>query len=205
MTDTVPIGIAIDDLRPTQMTVGLREVEEKRRHWHTADEAGRAKLLRRHVLPAVIGPKKRAYIVDHHHFARALLMEKAGPVAVYILADLSHLAKAEFWTFLDNSAWCHAYDEKGRRCALSDIPRALGDLKDDPFRSLVGALIRGGGIAKSSKPFAEFLWADYLRRRLDEKLLADDFAGAVKHAIKIARREEASSLPGWCGKNPGGL
>ena len=93
MHDTVPIGVAIADLRPTQMTVGLREVEEKRRRWREADEAGRGKLLRRHVLPAVIGPKKRAYIVDHHHFALALFMEKAGPVAVYILADLSHLAK----------------------------------------------------------------------------------------------------------------
>ena len=205
MHDTVPIGIAIDDLRPTQMTVGLREVEEKRRHWHTADSEGRAKLLRRHVLPVVIGPKGRPYIVDHHHFARALLMEKAGPVAVFILADLSHLPKSEFWTFLDNSAWCHAYDDEGRRCALSDIPKKLDDLKDDPFRSLVGSLIRGGGIAKSSKPFAEFLWADYLRRRFDRSSLEDDFAGAVKKALKIARDKDASSLPGWCGKNHSGL
>ena len=205
MSDTVPIGIAIADLRPTQMTVGLREVQEKRRHWQAADEAGRAKLLRRHVLPAVVGPKGHPYIVDHHHFARALLMEKAGPVAVFILADLSHLPKAEFWTFLDNSAWCHAYDDEGRRCALSDIPRKLRDLKDDPFRSLVGALIRGGGIAKSGKPFAEFLWADYLRRRIERSAMDDDFAGAVRDAIKIARHRGASSLPGWFGKNPGGL
>lgn len=205
MADSVPIGIAIADLRPTQMTVGLREVEEKRRHWHAADAEGRATLLRRHVLPAVIGPKRRPYIVDHHHFARALLIEKAGPVAVYILADLSHLPKAEFWTFLDNSAWCHAYDDEGRRCSLSDIPRKLADLKDDPFRSLVGALIRSGGIAKSSKPFAEFLWADYLRRRFDRAALDDDFARAVKHALKIVRHPDAGSLPGWCGKNPGGL
>ena len=104
MTHTVPIGVAIADLRPTQMTVGFHEVEEKRRRWHDADEGDRARLLRRHVLPAVIGPKHRPYIVDHHHFARALLMEKAGPVAVYILADLSHFKKRAFWTFLDNSA-----------------------------------------------------------------------------------------------------
>ena len=205
MHDILPIGIAIADLRPTQMTVGYREVEEKRRHWHAADAEGRARLLRRHVLPAVIGPKRRPYIVDHHHFARALLMEKAGPVAVYVLADLSHLPKAEFWTFLDNSAWCHAYDADGRRCALSAIPRKLGALKDDPFRSLVGALIRGGGIAKSGKPFAEFLWADYLRRRFARSALDEDFAGAVKQALKIVGHHDASSLPGWCGKDAGGL
>lgn len=205
MPDTVPIGVAITDLRPTQMTVGFREVEAKRRHWHAADEKGRAKLLRRHVLPAVIGPKGRPYIVDHHHFARALLIEKAGPVAVFILADLSHMAKHEFWTYLDNSAWCHAYDEEGRRCALGDIPRKLADLKDDPFRSLVGALIRGGGIAKSSKPFAEFLWADYLRRRIDRTALEADFEGVTKKALKLARDKRADMLPGWCGDNGGGL
>lgn len=205
MTHSVPIGVPIADLRPTQMTVGLREVEEKRRRWRDADAADRGKQLRRHVLPAVIGPKGRPYIVDHHHFARALLMEKAGPVAVFVLADLSHLAKPAFWTFLDNSAWCHAYNDEGRRCDLDAIPHKLGDLKDDPYRSLVGALIRGGGVAKSGRPFAEFLWADHLRPLIDRKLVEDDFDKAVKHAMKFARDEDARMLPGWCGKNPGGL
>lgn len=204
MSRNLAIGIPITDLRPTQMTVGLREVELKRTAWRDADDKARTRLLRRHVIPAVLGPHDRPYIVDHHHFARALLEEKAGDVAVYVIDDLSHLPKAEFWAFLDNSAWCHAYDEKGRRCALDAIPKHLADLADDPYRSVAGALIREGSCAKSSRPFAEFLWADFLRRRIDHDLVADDFGKAMSKAIKLARSDEARSLPGWSGCDSSG-
>jgi len=113
MSDPLPIGVPVAELRPTQMTVGFREVEIKRRQWREADEDARAKLLRRHVVPAVVGPKGRYYIVDHHHFTKALLDEKAPLIAIYIVADLEDLAKDEFWAFLDNSDWCHAYDADG--------------------------------------------------------------------------------------------
>ena len=192
------LGIALDELRPTQMTVGYREVATKRREWHEAGGKDRIKLLRSHIVPAVIGPKGRHYIVDHHHFARALLEEKASHVGVYVLADLSHLGKDEFWTFLDNSDWCHAYDDKGRRRELSEIPKKLTALDDDPYRSLVGQLIRSGGCAKSSKPFSEFLWADFLRRRIEPSLVDVHFDKAVTAAVKLARSGAARSLPGWC-------
>lgn len=205
MSDAVPIGVSIANLRPTQLTVGFREVEYKRQQWRGAGKKERAKLLRRHVLPAVIGPKAQPYIVDHHHFARALLEEDAGLVAVYIVADLSHLPKPEFWTYLDNSAWCHAYDEHGKRRELSDIPKRLEKLADDPFRSLAGALIRAGGCAKSNKPFSEFLWADYLRHRIDAQVVAADYEEAVGKALRLAKSDDAKSLPGWCGDNERGL
>jgi hypothetical protein len=201
VSQSVPIGIEVEDLRPTQMTVGFREVAAKRQEWRQADEKKRSQLLRQHVIPAVIGSRKRPYIVDHHHFARALLEEKAGCVAVYVLADLSDLPKSEFWTFLDNSAWCHAYDADGRRCGLDDIPKHLADLRDDPYRSLVGALIRRGGCAKSDKPFSEFLWADFLRRRIKLKQVKHDFDAALEDAIKLARSDKAQSLPGWSGES----
>lgn len=75
----------------------------------------------------------------------------------YVVDDLSHLRKDEFWTLLDDNGWCHADDAKGRRCSLSAIPADLSDLAHDAFRSLAGALIRECGCAKSSKPFSEFL------------------------------------------------
>jgi len=202
MSNPLPIGVPLTDLRPTQMTCGFREVEIKRRQWRDADEEDRAKLLRRHVVPAVVGPKSRLYIVDHHHFTRALLEEKAPLVAVYIVADLEHLAKDEFWTFLDNSDWCHAYDAKGERRALSDIPKSLTQLADDPFRSLVGELIRAGGCAKSHVPFFEFLWADFLRRRIKPALVEKDFSTALVKAIDLAKSSDAKSLPGWSGADP---
>ena len=203
MSDPDPIGIAVRDLRPTQMTVGIREVEIKRRQWRHSNEGARIGLLRRHVVPAVIGPKSRTYIVDHHHFTRALQEEKAPSVAVYILADLSNLAKDEFWAFLDNNDWCHAYDADGERRALSDIPKTLAGLADDPFRSLVSELIRAAGCAKSSAPFFEFLWADFLRRRIKRHLVEEDFGTALVRALELAKSSDAKSLPGWCGADPG--
>ncbi|GHH26166.1 chromosome partitioning protein ParB [Sphingomonas glacialis] len=197
MSDTT-LGIALEDLRPTQMTVGYREIATKRREWHDAGAKDRIKLLRKHIVPAVIGPKGRPYIVDHHHFVRALLEEGVNEVGVYIVADLSHLAKDEFWTFLDNSAWCHAYDADGERRALSKIPNKMSDLKDDPYRSLVGALIRAGGCAKTSRPFFEFLWADFLRRRIKRSLIDGDFDEALAEAMNLAGSDSACSLPGWC-------
>jgi hypothetical protein len=202
MSNPLPLGVAVRDLRPTQMTVGFREVAIKRRQWRAADDPERTKLLRRHVVPAVIGPKGRTYIVDHHHFTKALLDEKAVTVAVYVLADLANLAKDEFWTFLDNNDWCHAYDADGERCALSDIPKSLSDLADDPYRSLVGELIRAGGCAKTSAPFFEFLWADFLRRRINRTLINDDFSSALVKALELAKASDAKSLPGWCGADP---
>ena len=202
MSEPLPIGIPVTDLRPTQMTVGFREVEIKRRQWREADEDERAKLLRRHVVPAVVGPKGRYYIVDHHHFTKALLDEKAPLVAVFIVADLEGLAKDEFWTFLDNSDWCHAYDPNGKRCELSDIPSKLSELADDPFRSLVGELIRAGGCAKTSTPFFEFLWADFLRRRIKSQVVEQDFGSALVKALDLAKSIDAKSLPGWSGADP---
>lgn len=202
MAKPLPIGVPVARLRPTQMTVGFREVEIKRRQWREADEKARVGLLRSHVVPAVLGPKGQSYIVDHHHFTRALLEEKQKLVAVFIVADLQHLAKKEFWTFLDNSDWCHAYDAEGMRRELSDIPERLTELTDDPFRSLVGELIRAGGCAKTSAPFFEFLWADFLRRRIKRSLIEKDFGSALVAALDLAKNPDAKSLPGWSGSYP---
>jgi len=186
------------------MTLGFREVEIKRRLWREANGEARAQLLRRHVVPAVVGPKERYFIIDHHHFTKALLDENAPVVAIYIVADLHDLAKDEFWTFLDNSDWCHAYDADGNRRALKDIPKSLTEPLDDPFRSLVGELIRAGGCAKDPAPFFEFLWADFLRRRIERHLVEKDFGSALVKALDLAKSLDAKSLPGWSGANPAG-
>ena len=69
----------------------------------------------------------------------------------------------------------------------------------DPYRSLAGEVRRAGGFAKDPTPFSEFLWADYLRRRIDEKLVDKHFETAVAEALDLAHHRDASYLPGWCG------
>lgn len=74
-------------------------------------------------------------------------------------------------------------------------------MKDDPYRSLAGELRRSGGYAKDSTPYSEFLWADFLRRRIGAKLVENDFERAVTKALEVAAQQDASYLPGWCGRS----
>jgi hypothetical protein len=194
--------IEIDDLRPTQITVGYREVEEKRREWADRSDKGAGKFLGSHMIPTVLGPKGRHYVLDHHHLALALHRAGQKEVLVTVLVDLSALGKASFWTFLDNRAWCHPYDAEGRRRGFDDIPNRVEGLTDDPYRSLAGELRRAGGFAKDTTPFSEFLWADFLRTRVRAKQIKDRFSAALERAMSLAKSEDAGYLPGWCGPHP---
>ena len=195
-----PVPIA--QLRPTQITVGFREVAEKRKRFnHMNDQAGDG-FLGRHLIPTVLGPKGRHHVIDNHHLALALHDDKVEAVLVSVVADLSALSKASFWRFLDNRNWCHAYDENGERADFDAIPNSLEKLKDDPYRSLAGELRHAGGYAKDLTPFSEFLWADFLRGRIRPKAIAADFDAALRRAVKLAKAREAAFLPGWCGPDP---
>jgi hypothetical protein len=72
-------------------------------------------------------------------------------------------------------------------------------LEDDPFRSLAGEIRRTGGFAKDTTPFAEFLWADFFRRRIKRKDVQKHFGSAARRALKLAKSEDARYLPGWSG------
>jgi hypothetical protein len=43
------------------------------------------------------------------------------------------------------------------------------------------------------------LWADFLRRRVKRETVEADFKHALEKALKLAKDEQASYLPGWCG------
>jgi hypothetical protein len=196
--------VAVSDLRPTQMTVGFREVAEKRRAWTEIAEKSGADFLGRHLVPVLLGPKGHPYVIDHHHLARALLDEGVEEVATTVVADLSSLDRDAFWVVADNRGWCHPYDGDGVRCTFKDIPRSIAGLKDDPYRSLAGELRRAGGYAKETIPFTEFLWADFLRRNIKAKLVDEDFPAALTKALKLAKSTKAQYLPGWAGPVPEG-
>ena len=194
--------VAILDLRPTQITVGMREVAAKRKRWtEISDEKG-GKFLGKHMIPVVLGPKDRNYVVDHHHLALALHEAGVKDVAVTAIANLSALDSDEFWTVMDNRNWMHPFDDAGVRRPYADIPKSVKELVDDPFRSLAGELRRAGGFAKDTTPFSEFLWADFLRRRLKRKAIERDFDHAIEQALALAKSSEANYLPGWCGPVP---
>jgi len=201
--DLIVEPIPILSLRPTQVTVGMREVKEKRKRWRQHKAKKRAELLGRHMIPVVKGGHDRYYVIDHHHLARALLEEGVEHVLVSVIADLSMVDRNSFWVVMDNHRWVHPYDDKGVRRTFSEIPDTVDKLMDDPFRSLAGELRRAGGYAKDTTPFSEFLWADFLRRRIPRKTLKRDFSQALERALELAKGHDAIYLPGWCGPAEG--
>jgi hypothetical protein len=190
---------AIEDLRATQITVGMREVAMKQREWRQEHGENGAEFLGRHMIPVVIGPKNHPYVTDHHHLALALHREGVKHVLTTTVSDLSHLPKDAFWVVLDNRGWMHPFDANGMRRGYDDIPTNIPDLIDDPYRSLAGALRRAGGYAKDTTPFSEFLWADFMRRRIERAMVETDFDRALNMALTAAREADARYLPGWCG------
>src|ERR1700736_4073610 len=87
--------IPVLSLRPTQMTVGMREVKEKRKRW------------REHK-----SEKKRA----------ALHEEGVKDILVSVIGDLTMVDREAFWGVMDNKRWVYPYDAKGERCHFKDIP-----------------------------------------------------------------------------------
>ncbi len=191
--------VPIKDLRPTQITVGMREVRDMRARWRARSGKKSREFLGEHLVPVVLGPKEHHYIIDHHHLCAALSAEKQKAVLVTVMADLSKLSRDAFYVFLDNRGWMHPFDEHGKRRSYGDLPKTVDELKDDPFRSLAGEVRRAGGFAKDATPFSEFMWADFLRRRIKHQLADKEFDKALKKALSLARSDDADYLPGWCG------
>ncbi len=108
-----PVSIAA--LRPTQITVGMREVKAKRKSWRDHPDRKKADFLGKHLIPVIWGPKEDYYVIDHHHLALALHQEGVKNILTTVVADLRRLPRDAFWVFLDNRGWLHPFDQRGRR------------------------------------------------------------------------------------------
>jgi hypothetical protein len=192
-------AIAIEDLRPTQITVGMVEVREKKKHIEKVAQHPHhlAEFVAEHAIPVVAGRKGRFHLIDHHHLARAL-WEAGVPQGDFdVVSDLSNLDADAFWQEMERQAWVHPYDEHGRKQPVDGIPHHVSALKDDPYRSLAAYVRNAGGYQKTPTPFAEFLWADYFRTRMPLADLTDHFERAVGEALALARQPAAAHLPGY--------
>ena len=192
--------MAIDDLRPTQMCVGLREVAIKRQRWRQRNRTERAAMLMAQPSPVVAGPLGRFYLLDGHHLVRALYDEGESALPVRLVADLSDVRADEFWDELRPRGWLYACCPGGEWVGASCLPPHVRDMVDDPYRSLAGELRRRGGFDKAPTPFSEFAWADFLRRHIDPEELARSFGWGVARALELAGTSEAAHLPGWHGE-----
>lgn len=185
------ITVKLAELRPTQMAVGYEGVNAKRSTWRALSAEGKRDFLASHPFSAVCGPGARYFIVDGHHLALALLWERVDSVSVRQIENLSNLDAHQFFMALQRRG---LVCPSGAPQTLSQLPRALQDLADDPFRSLIARLREDCGCPKDDAPFAEFRWADFLRANLKLDLRRSDPALLIKAAKKLIR-------DAWC-KNP---
>lgn len=58
-----------------------------------------------------------------------------------------------------------------------------------------------GGFPKEQTPFAEFLWADFFRRRVSAQLLRTEPDSALSEAMQMVHGKAAMHLPGWSGRS----
>ena len=191
--------VEIHRLRPTQITVGLIEVHDKRNQLLSLKKSEQQEFLQAHPIPAVWGPDGKLYITDHHHLGRAC--SEAGVDTGFFLVedDFSKVSIAQFWPKMAAAQWVHPIDQVGKPRPFEDIPNHLEKLVDDPYRSLAGYVRNAGGFTKTPTAFAEFLWADFFRPRVPIGPTRHDFEQSVAAALKLASSPEAAHLPGYNG------
>jgi len=187
----------IKDLCPTQLTVGMIEVEVKRKHLTGLSPKKQELFLEAHPMPVVIGPEGKLYITDHHHLARAALEAKIDYACFSVEADFSARRPDKFWHDMDKKFWVHPLDQHGIRHRYHHIPASLDKLVDDVYRSLAGFVRDAGGFQKTNVAFVEFIWADYFRRNIAIEDVKADFMAAVRHAKRLARSPRAKRIPGY--------
>ena len=191
--------IDILELRPTQFVLGMKEIEYKVKKITAMNAKELQAYCDDHIIPVVIGPGNQNFLIDHHHFARACWETKVKVYSIKIIKDLSDLHEKEFWNMMIKKGWTYLHDQFGMGPHLpSALPMDIRCMADDPYRSLVWAVIDTGGIKKVDVPFFEFQWGVFFRQNLTIRLFSkSDFKDAIKNAMKLAATTDAAHLPGY--------
>lgn len=196
--------IKILDLHPTQASIGQKELDHKRKKI-TKIKAKPDELkafLKKKVVPVVMGPHGRVYLVDHHHTTLGLLAEGIESVYYQQWADFSDLSEKQFRNQMQARGWVRLRNELGQAISWESLESmSLKDiLRDDPYRSLAGMLKRKGDILKIDIPFFEYQWADFLRDKIETPGKKVSWKKSLEQAQRLAHSEDASHLPGFISK-----
>ena len=101
------IQIDIDQLRPTQLSLGLDEVKLRREDAKKLSEQERRDLVVKKAVPYVLGPQRQIFMVDHHHFCR--VTHDLGYRQVLLgdqEADWSDPERERFWKRMEKKNRC---------------------------------------------------------------------------------------------------
>jgi hypothetical protein len=192
--------VAINDLRPTQLTHGRREIHRKTLFYQSLSGHDLAMAMAEKPVPLVLGPGGSSFLIDHHHVAAALRHSGIKTMPAVLVADFSSLSYQEFWLSMEDHRWTYPYDAKGQRKSFTDMPDHVWEMEDDEYRSLAASVRDAGGYEKTSVPLEEFRWADLFRTYLPCPNTDDEFVSVERQALKLAKSKLAAGLPGYVGK-----
>lgn len=181
-------------LRPTQFSLGFIDVDDKIDKIDSLHNLEQDKAV-----PVVKGPKNQLYIIDHHHFVRAMWEYGRRHVKVKVVADYSSLSPKKFWLKMRQMEYVFLFDQFGNGPHRPELlPKTVRNMADNPYRSLAWMLREAGCFTKSDKPFSEFYWAEYLRANMGN--LDPLSKKAFPIAKRLCRSKKAKSLPGYKNK-----
>ena len=195
--------VKISTLRPTQLAVGVQQVNEKAARIRAKTERKQNKYLKGHPVPVIIGPGGEYYLVDHHHLCRAAQLLGMDSVFITVMrdGDWSQLAPEEFWKKMHASNYVWLHDAAGNPLTLAEftkvLPKDVSGLKDDPHRSIAAIVRKAGGFDKDWMPFAEFHWANFFRVHVPLKAPPKISDEDIAAAMQFSRVPDASHLPGY--------
>ncbi len=191
----------IFELRPTQFSLGLKEVDFKVKKLAGMKSSEQDEFLKDRLVPVVKFREKQYHVVDHHHLVRACWEVDIEEVFVEVIEDFSEHDEDEFWKKMRTKKLVHLYDQFGKGPHDHTLlPYDIRGLADDPYRSLAWMIREDGGFDKVETPFFEFKWADFFRDRVLIERTEKGFDVARKEAMKLAHSEEAKHLPGFKAK-----
>lgn len=212
----------VEDLRPTQFAVGSIAVDCKAASISKKSKKKLKKYLddEARYVPAVIGPDGKFYITDHHHLATALYRAKSPDwgskdkvlnVNIIDKYDFKKTSWAEFWSDMLAQHRTYNYDEKGTPYMdFALLPKDVGDLLNDPYRTLSRWVRESCGYVKLGKTqcdkirpnpphaapyFMEFYWGVFFRKELPLDLAKLEVCKSIPYS-SICLNDEAGQLKG---------
>lgn len=200
-------SIKIDQLRPTQFSLGMISIKAKTQEVEDAYNNGEIKeYLDSKVAPAIIGPDKNYYITDRHHTSFSIynsnIPEKYKRLEIKVLHDWSKLSFNEFKKRMIDNKYVWLKDETHRKRDFEGLPKHITHLSDDPYRSLAWKVRKAKGFKKVKVSYLEFYWGIFFREN-GIKLTSsdpDDIKLVLKKAKSLAKSKKASHLPGYKSK-----
>lgn len=190
-------------LKPTQFSVGMKEIECRAAELRKLGSKERRRLVRKTRVPIVVSPWKELYATDRHHYLYACWLAGIRKVRIHIVKDCSksRASYRAFWRQMRRDRLAYSDDQfgDGPRSPLY-LPVDVRGLADDPYRSLAWLVRQEGGYENCDQLFAEYKWANFFRRRrLLEPSGRRGFGPALKRGIHFARSPAARNLPGYIG------